>query len=270
MEIRKFELTTKSIDWLGKKLFRIRALTTFGDIQAGDEGGYLEKEENLSHDGDAWIYDNAKVFDNVTISGNAQVRDNVTISGNVQVRDNVTIRDNAQVFGNAMIRDSAEVSNKAVVHGEAEVRDNAKIYDNAWVHNNTKVCGRAKVHGKAEVCDNAKVCGNTIVHDEAVIYGNAWIDDNAIIHSNADYVTIKDFECNCEDLTFFQCKDKKVRMTCEHFCGSIEEFRNHVKNSYGDTKLTKEYLMLADLMEYYFLSDASPNDTLKDMSLFND
>ncbi|MDE5977041.1 MAG: hypothetical protein K2G70_01045 [Turicibacter sp.] len=32
-------------------LYRIRALRDFGDVKQGDVGGYIEKEENLSHEG---------------------------------------------------------------------------------------------------------------------------------------------------------------------------------------------------------------------------
>ena len=53
--MKKYELTeeTKVID--GKTLFRIRALRSFGDIKAGDLGGFIENERNLSHEGNAWV-----------------------------------------------------------------------------------------------------------------------------------------------------------------------------------------------------------------------
>lgn len=47
--MKKFELTGKTItNIFGKKLFRIRALVAFGDVEVGELGGYVEKEENLS------------------------------------------------------------------------------------------------------------------------------------------------------------------------------------------------------------------------------
>lgn len=36
-------------------MHRIRAVRDFGTVKAGDLGGWLEKEENLSHDGEAWV-----------------------------------------------------------------------------------------------------------------------------------------------------------------------------------------------------------------------
>ena len=57
---RKYELVAdKTIDVFGRKLFRIRALISFGSVNAGEEGGYIENEGNLSDEGDAWVYGDA-------------------------------------------------------------------------------------------------------------------------------------------------------------------------------------------------------------------
>ena len=73
---KKYELMlNKSIEFLGKKLFRIKALVDIErwDVKAGDEGGYIEAEKNLSHDCDAWVYGNAEVYGNARVSGDARV-----------------------------------------------------------------------------------------------------------------------------------------------------------------------------------------------------
>lgn len=54
--MKKFELTTESItNVAGKKLFRIKALIDFEDVKAGELGGYVEKEGNVSQDDDAEV-----------------------------------------------------------------------------------------------------------------------------------------------------------------------------------------------------------------------
>ena len=74
--MKKFELTNEFItNSYGVKLFRIKALIEFGNVKAGDLGGYIEKEENLSHMGDAWVSDDAR------ISGDAQVFGDARVSG---------------------------------------------------------------------------------------------------------------------------------------------------------------------------------------------
>ena len=70
-------------------LYRIKATATFGNIKSGDIGGWIEKEENLSHDGDAWVAGDAWV------TGDARVTDNAWVAGDARVTDN------AQVTGNA-------------------------------------------------------------------------------------------------------------------------------------------------------------------------
>ena len=57
--MKKYEMTSNVKEFLGHKLFQIKALKDFGDVKAGDLGGYIEKEENLSQDGRALICDSA-------------------------------------------------------------------------------------------------------------------------------------------------------------------------------------------------------------------
>ena len=72
--IKKFELDLSSkITVFGIELFRIKALISFSDVEKGELGGYVEKEENLSHSGNAWVYDDARVYGNAWVSGNAEV-----------------------------------------------------------------------------------------------------------------------------------------------------------------------------------------------------
>lgn len=81
--MKKFELTSEFMtNIFGVKLFRIRALIKFGSVKAGDKGGFIEKEENLSQDGNAWVADNAQV------SGTARVTGNAWVTGDARVTDN--------------------------------------------------------------------------------------------------------------------------------------------------------------------------------------
>ena len=57
----------------GITLRRIVALRDFGDVKAGDKGGWIEKEENLSQDGNAWVFGNAQVCGDAWVRGDAHV-----------------------------------------------------------------------------------------------------------------------------------------------------------------------------------------------------
>ena len=120
-----------------KNLWRIRACKNFSDVKKGDLGGFVKSEENLSHDGNCWIYDDAMVYDNAIVC------------------------DNAKVYGNAKVHGESQVFNNAKVYGNAEVggfddwavliREDAEIYGNAKVGENIDICGHAKVHGDAKI-----------------------------------------------------------------------------------------------------------------------
>ena len=142
--MKKFELTSEFVTFLGKKLFRIKALISFGNVEEGELGGYVEKEENLSNDGNAWV------------------------------------------------------------------------------------AGDARVYGNAEV------------------FGNAWV------YGDADYATVHGFGSEYRTTTFFRTKAGDVGVRCGCFYGTLEEFRAKVKERHGETKTAKEYLMVADLMEFRF------------------
>ena len=75
-------------------LFRIRAVRDIPrfNVKAGDLGGYVQNSWNLSHEGDCWVGDNARVFRDATVSGNARVY------GNAQVYDHAHISGNSRVF----------------------------------------------------------------------------------------------------------------------------------------------------------------------------
>ena len=120
----KYRLTDEKKEWCGYILHRIEAVKDFADVKAGEKGGWIEQEENLSQEDNCWVYDNARVCDN------------------------------AEVYDNARVRDNAWVCGDARVCGDAKVCNNARVYGNA------RVCDNAKVYGNAEVCDNAWVCNN--------------------------------------------------------------------------------------------------------------
>ena len=94
---KKYRLTNETIRFKGTTLYRIEALKDFFSVEKGDKGGFVESENNLSHDGKCWVYDDAKVY------GNAKVYDNVKVYGDAQVYDNVKVYGQSQVFNNVKI-----------------------------------------------------------------------------------------------------------------------------------------------------------------------
>ncbi len=145
--MKKFELTSEFVTFLGKTLFRIKALVSFGDVAEGELGGFIERENNLDQSGDAWV------------------------------------------------------------------------------------CGDARVYGDARVCGDAQV------------------------QNCRDYSATSCFGSENRTTTFFRTKDGGISVRCGCFYGTLREFREKVKERHGDSRLAKEYLMLADLMEFRLSKD---------------
>lgn len=145
--MKKFELTSEFVTFLGKKLFRIKALVSFGDVKEGELGGLVEKEENLDQSGNAWVSGDARVYGDARVSGDARVQ-------------------------------------------------------------------------------NCR-----------------------------DYSATSCFGSENRTTTFFRTKDGGISVRCGCFYGTLAEFREKVKERHGGRRLAKEYLMLADLMEFRLSKD---------------
>ena len=61
MTQKKYEFTGEVKIEFGVKLHRIRALVAIEavGVAVGDLGGWIEKEKNLSHSGNAWVSGNS-------------------------------------------------------------------------------------------------------------------------------------------------------------------------------------------------------------------
>ena len=105
---KKYELTNEIITLEdGVVLHRIRALRSFGDVTKGDLGGWIEKEDNLSHNGKAWVYGNAKVYGNARVYDDGRVAGNACVYNNAKVYNNACVYNNAKAYGNAWVYDDA-------------------------------------------------------------------------------------------------------------------------------------------------------------------
>lgn len=161
---RKYELTAETKIIENVKLHRIRALRNFRDVEIGDLGGWIEKEENLSHDGDSWVYDDAMVYNNA------------------QVCDDACICEYARVYGNAGVFDYSKVYDHARMYDYSIACENSQIYDCAHVYENAHISGWTQIKGN-----------NVRVHGIANICAEIEIFENANISSDEDYIVFKNW-----------------------------------------------------------------------------
>lgn len=177
MEAKKYKLRTDLVKIHNlTTLYRIEALKDLRYVKKGDLGGWVEKEDNLSQEGNCWVFNEACVYDNAKVCGDAQVYGKAEVWGNSKVLDDAEVDGETKVCGNV------EIGGKSEVRCEAAILDNAKICGEAKVYDNARVYGNARIGGNALVCDNAEVWGDTNVYDYATICNNAEVYGQAIVH----------------------------------------------------------------------------------------
>ena len=80
MTDKKFVLTSEKKEFMGKTLFRIKAIRAFGIVKKDELGGFVEKEANLDHAGNAWVYGDALVYGNARVYGDAWVSGKIRLA----------------------------------------------------------------------------------------------------------------------------------------------------------------------------------------------
>ena len=138
-------------------LHRIRALRDIGnDVKAGDLGGFVESDENLSYekDDEAWIYDDAIACDRSRVEKYAQMKEN------------------------AVARNDACVSKASVMKGESRAEDSAYI-SGAYLFEKARVRGKAMVLAHPKTALSPTITGNANV--SGTVIGAVHIKDYALV-----------------------------------------------------------------------------------------
>lgn len=226
--MKKYKLTGETKLWFDKTLYRIRALIDIKEqgVKKGDLGGWVETEENLSHDGAAWVGGLAVVCDA------AQVCDGALVS------DSALVYDAARVSGSAQVCGGAQVSGAAVV------------------------CETARVSGAALVSGSAVVGGSARVGGAAVVSGLALVSGSARVSSSAQLLTVGPIGSRGNTITFFNSVNKKIMVSCGGFRGDIDQFVAHIRATYGDSKHARACLAAVELAKIQVDSSASDNVVL--------
>lgn len=219
MSDKKYEiLKDQAITMNGSTIYRIKALKNFGDVKAGDIGGYVASEENLSHEGSCWVYDiamvyhKAKVKDNTIVRGCAHVFNHARVMENAIVEGHARVSDDSTVFGNAQVKDNANVFGRGIVHGFAIVQDNATVFE------------QARVYGETTIKDHAQVSGHIMVSrgeisNSVVLFGIGEI--NFDVSSRDDWTFYRN---PCVDAGFITASTKMDIWNYRFFSGTAEEF----------------------------------------------
>jgi uncharacterized protein with PIN domain len=199
---RKYEFTGHTIKRDNKVLKQIKR------ISDGLIGGYIESEANLSHEGDCFVYGNARVFGQALVFGNARVSENARVYGQALVFENARVSGRALVYGDARVYGQALVFGNALVYGDAQVYGDAWVSENAWVY------------GQALVFENARVSGRALVYGDAQVSGRALVSVGTLnktpIHISGlkHPITISDTHiyigCEAHDIEYWRRNIRKI------------------------------------------------------------
>lgn len=223
----KYMLTDEVMYFKGHTLHRIKALSSFSDVEAGELGGWVESEKNLSQYGDCWIAMEAKAYEN------AEVYDDAMLTDEAVACDNATICERSLVCGKTIVSGFTYVCGSAEAHGESILNGETRLYGSVRVIG-AKVVD-AKVGGYTIICDGASVCGRIKIDGMATIKGGA------VVCNNNDYIVFKNFWSSGRYFTWTR-SNNMWSVGC--FLGSGEEL---IEKAYKDSERSgREYKRIVD------------------------
>ena len=242
--MKKYELIKESKTMFAEReIYRIRALKDFSDIKAGDVGGWVCSEDNLSQEGNCWIYDEAKCLDN------ARVYDNAVMCGN------------AVMFGNAKMFDNAKMSDSSIICDNAEMCGNSKMFNNSKMFDNAKMCGSSKMFDNAEMCDSSIMFDNAVMCDNAEMCGRATLDKDKLLYGSINRSYKKIFQCPCEkrfliailteENEILYSVGSQIGITKEKLINIIYNYCRVIDKELEEYPCRQEYLKIIDMAENY-------------------
>lgn len=185
----------------GETLHRIKALKDFGNVKAGDLGGWIEFEANLSQEGDCWVYDEAMAYDGACVC------------------DKAILRHNTQAYDSALIKDSAVLIDHACAYGKAVVCDKALLEDRALAYNHVIICDKAVLKADAQV-----------YVDGTVVSGEAVLGYNAKVRKTSDYLLVGPMSNMDHDFITYYKTDYGIYVHSIDFDEyNIDDFEDEIK-----------------------------------------
>lgn len=139
---RKYEFTGKQKRTMYGVVSQIRRLSD------GKLGGWIQKEENLSHKGNCWIRESVVVSDEARVSENAQVFNNVYIVDHAQVSGHVSVGGHTVITGHAQVYGDCRVFGGHIhIGGHSQVYGGSHVYGNVYIDEQAKVYKMATLRG---------------------------------------------------------------------------------------------------------------------------
>ena len=150
-QTKKYRFTGETMQFEGHVLRRILFLRNCKlSVRTGDLGGWIETEDNLSHEGTCVVLSDAKVF------GNAKIMEDAWINESAIVKDNAQIKGDSNIFGTAIVGADSILDGDTLVGGESKVFFYAQALD--------------ENSGKPNISGESRVVGQTIIEATGTIH----------------------------------------------------------------------------------------------------
>ena len=213
-EGKKYIITDYTCQVDGQTLYRIRAVKSFPGVKAGELGGYVAGEHNLSQYGNSWIFPKAVVRENALVKGEARVLGKSRLEGNALLEDDARTFDFSQISGNARIGGNAQASGYSRISGFVQMSGESRaeeyaqlsgsviLTDGARVHDHAKLSGNVQMSGDSTASGFAEITDNVHLHNEVLVYGHAKISGNVRLYDNSsasEFAELKDNVLMCDE-----------------------------------------------------------------------
>ena len=252
----KYELIKESkIMFEGRDIYRIRALKDFNNVKAGDIGGWVCSEDNLSQEGDCWIYDKAKCLDKAKMYNEAKMYDNAVMLNNSIMYDNSKMFNKAKMFDKSIMCNNAEMCGNATMYDSSIMYDNSKMFNNSKMYDEARMFDNAVMFNDSIIYSNSRMCGNAAMYDTAtmgkdkLLYGSI----------NKSYKKIFQYHCEKRLLTAILTEVNEILYSVGCQIGMTKE--EFIDRIYNDCEVKgkgleeyphrQEYLDMIDIVENY-------------------
>ena len=237
MNNKKYEILMdeeNTIEFEGHTLHRIKALKDFNDVKKGDIGGFVENDNNLSHPGDCWIYDDAKAMDNSRMYNDSEMHDNSIVCGYSRMYNN------SRMYDNSIMCDYSKMRGYSKMYGNSRIYNNSIMYDYSEIHDKSVMYGDSEMHG------NSRLYGDSELNNKFKLYGKLFSKvDDFIEIQNPQGRLVTCVRKGNEILYNVGCQDEITE----------ETFKYRIKNEDGGLKQNPHriyYYKIIEMVKLYF------------------
>ena len=223
---RYFKLTEETIvNEAGRKLRQIECIRDFKFAQAGELGGFIEKEENLGSE--AWVDEGAQVWGEAKVINGSVLRDNARVYGRSKVRNGSVIYDEARVYDYALV-DACSVGGQA------------KVYGKSWISRGVSMADQTEVFGLANI-ENSCLLHNASVSGQACLNCSMVLSTDAYVTRNSDFCQFYNLCPTADRTTVYRTKAGDIRIYHADEVYTLEAFTELVEQASDELVFKQVY-----------------------------